>query len=353
MLPAQAGRHPSLPPHPVSRVGLPPGTWLTVTVRPSGPKELRCGHSHAPALPAAGLPGSPVKGAPGSAQATAPQRHRYTDADRPYTERHQWDTRGRHTHLTESPRPSQSLLRWKTPTLTPVSDPCLQGETTMPSLQVGLGCWPSRSSTWLSPLTWYLRSRSLVLLAKGDYPPVQLCVLLFLLAHQGLSPVRLSQRAGPKLLTAGPIPYQFLSFYIRPFYLFLPPKEQPRTQARAGVGSQLMEGRGPTLLGPSAISLVLSGGSGQEPHAQARSSQQWLPHSPGSPGAQLRSRARNGSYKWLWQPEPAVTGKLPGDSRRSRGLLGSQAENHSEKEDPALSWAPRPWTPLLRPAPSL
>ena len=52
--------------------------------------------------------------------------------------------------------------------------------------------------------------------------------------------------------------------------------------------------------------------------------------------------------------EPAVTGKLPGDSGgRGGSCWAPRPRTTVKREAPALCWAPRPWTPLLRPAPSL
>lgn len=52
--------------------------------------------------------------------------------------------------------------------------------------------------------------------------------------------------------------------------------------------------------------------------------------------------------------EPAVTGKLPGDSGgRGGSCWAPRLRTSVKREALALSWAPRPRTPLLRPAPSL
>lgn len=72
-------------------------------------KELRCGHSHAPLLCLPSVFLDLLWEGPGVSTGHGPPEAQIHRRQQAYTERHQWDTRGQTHHITESPRPSQSL----------------------------------------------------------------------------------------------------------------------------------------------------------------------------------------------------------------------------------------------------
>lgn len=159
--------------------------------------------------------------APGSAQATAPQRHRYTDADRP-TQRDTSGTPGGRRAISQSPQDPRRTSEMEHTTLTPVPDPSLQGETTVPE---SAGQPRSAAQSVLPPGTAHSPGTCAIgpgssfegRLSSGPalHPSPPAC-------SSGTQPREApAEGRGPKLLTAGPIPYQFLNFYIRPFYPIL------------------------------------------------------------------------------------------------------------------------------------
>lgn len=174
-----------------------------------------------PALPAVGLPGSPVGGPQGQHR---PRPPRGTDTQTP-TGLHRETPVGHQGADAPHHRVPKTLaepLRWNTPTLTPVPDPSLQGETTMPE---SAGQPKSAAQSVLPPGTAHSPGTCAIgpgssfegRLSSGPalHPSPPACSL-------GTQPREApAEGRGPKLLTAGPIPYQFLNFYIRPFYPIL------------------------------------------------------------------------------------------------------------------------------------
>ena len=250
-------------------------------------EEFLRGHSHAPLLRLPTVFLDLLREGPGSAQAMAPQTH----TDRP-TQRDTSGTPGGRGTASQSPQgPLRvSEMNHMALTLAPGLEPagrdrhagvCETDRECPPSC-------PSRPITARSPGTCGVRPGSSFEGPLSSDPALHPS----LPACSGVTQLREApaEGRGPKLLTAGPIPYQAPNFHIHLRTIFLPRMDPGSPELGSQGGMAHGRSQVPTLL---VLSAQLSASSGVQIRASygALSSQQWAAPPPGSPGSSTAERA--------------------------------------------------------------
>lgn len=203
-------------------------------------EELRRGPSHAPLLCLPTVFLDLLWEGPGSAQAMAPQVHRDTDVDRP-TQRDTSGTPGGRGTTSQSPQDPHRAPEMERTQPNPGPRPRACRERQLFRVcRSGRECQPSQSSrpiTAHSPGTCAVRPGSSCEGQRSSCPalhPSPPACSLGTRPHEAPAEAR-----GPKLLTAGPIPYQLLDFHIRPLYHALTTQgadSRPRARVTWGDG---------------------------------------------------------------------------------------------------------------------